>query len=86
MSGKAIKRIDSELGELERRYKKSANAEERTIGEALGDAKATIRDYIGQQDPTGEINKLNVLNYKKCIKKPMRTKQKLLFNWPKQWH
>ncbi len=59
LSGKAIKRIDSELGELERRYKKSANAEERTIGEALGDAKATIRDYIGQQDPTGEINKLN---------------------------
>ena len=59
LSGKAVKRIDSELGELERRYKKSANAEERTIGEALGDAKATIRDYIGQQDPTGEINKLN---------------------------
>lgn len=59
LSGKAIKRIDSELGELERKYKKSINAEERTIGEALGDAKATIRDYIGQQDPTGEINKLN---------------------------
>jgi len=59
LSGKAVKRIDSELGELERKYKKSINAEERTIGEALGDAKATIRDYIGQQDPTGEINKLN---------------------------
>ena len=59
LSGKAIKRIDSELGQLERRYKKSMNAEDQTIGQALGDAKSTIRDYIGQQDPTGEINKLN---------------------------
>ena len=59
LSGKTIKRIDSELGELERKYKKSIDAEQRTIGEALADAKATIRDYIGQQDPTGEINKLN---------------------------
>ena len=59
LSGKAIKRIDSELGQLERRYKKSMNAEDQTIGQALGDAKSTIREYIGQQDPTGEINKLN---------------------------
>lgn len=59
LSGQAIKRIDSELGQLERRYKKSMNAEDQTIGQALSDAKSTIRDYIGQQDPTGEINKLN---------------------------
>lgn len=59
LSGKTIKRIDSELGELEAKYRKSGDAQQRTIGEAIRDVKDTIRDYIGQQDPTGEINKLN---------------------------
>jgi hypothetical protein len=61
LSGQTIKRIDSELGELEAKYRKSADAQQRTIGEALGNVKETIRDYIGQQDPSGKINNLNAI-------------------------
>lgn len=59
LPGGTAKRIDSDLGSLERKYKKSANAQDQTIGEAIGEIKFRIRDEIAAQDPTGKVADLN---------------------------
>jgi hypothetical protein len=57
--GGTLKRIDSDIGKLETNYLKSANAQDKIIGEALKEIKANIRFTIGQQDPTGKVNAAN---------------------------
>lgn len=61
LAGGTAKRIDSDLGALERRYSKSATAQEQTIGEALGQIKQIIRQEIASQDPTGKVSALNTV-------------------------
>jgi hypothetical protein len=59
LAGGTAKRIDSDLGALERKYGKSVTAQEQTIGEALGEIKQIIRQEIASQDPTGKVRALN---------------------------
>lgn len=59
LAGGTAKRIDSDLGALERKYTKSMTAQEQTIGEALGEIKQIIRQEIASQDPTGKVRQLN---------------------------
>lgn len=59
LAGGTAKRIDSDLGSLERKYTKSMTAQEQTIGEALGEIKQIIRQEIASQDPTGKVRQLN---------------------------
>jgi hypothetical protein len=59
LAGGTAKRIDSDLGALERKYSKSMTAQEQTIGEALGEIKQIIRQEIASQDPSGKVRQLN---------------------------
>lgn len=59
LAGGTAKRIDSDLGALERKYSKSMTAQEQTIGEALGEIKQIIRSEIASQDPSGKVRQLN---------------------------
>lgn len=61
LAGGTAKRIDSDLGALERKYTKSMTAQEQTIGEALGEIKQIIRQEIASQDPTGKVRQLNTV-------------------------
>lgn len=57
--GGTAKRVDSDLGASERKFKKSTSAQEQTIGEALGEIKTIIRNEIASQDKTGKVAQLN---------------------------
>lgn len=59
LAGGTAKRIDADLGAAERKYKKSTSAQEQTIGDALGEIKAIIRQEIASKDPTGKVSQLN---------------------------
>ena len=51
MTAQTMKDLDSELGQLARRYKRSAVASEQDLGDAFLQAQALLRDQVGRNSP-----------------------------------
>lgn len=61
LSGDALKKAESEIGELARSYRSSAMASERELGQAFGDAQAALRQALVRANPqhAAELKDIN---------------------------
>ena len=61
MTAQTMKQLDSELGEVARRYGRSAVASEQELGDAFLQAQALLREQVGRNSPqaAAAIKKLN---------------------------
>jgi hypothetical protein len=61
MHPKTMKEVESQLGKLSSRYRKSTDGDQQLLGEAIGEVQASLRNMIARGNPqkAGELTKIN---------------------------